>query len=80
MKESDLEMYKNELIHKKEKFINKKYQNDKDIRIERDKRKDITNLIRKDYIKHKNTLNFHNYLCSIKIKDAKILSYDSRLN
>lgn len=80
MEENELQKDRVELIQKKEKFSILKYQNDEFIRNNRQKKKRFTGPIIRDYTQYKDDLSFYNFLCSIEIKESKILNYDPNID
>jgi len=80
MEENELQKDRVELIQKKEKFSILKYQNDEFIRNNRQKKKRFTGPIIRDYTQYKDDLSFYNYLCSIEIKESKVLNYDPNID
>lgn len=80
MEEHEIQQARVELIQKKEKFSISKYQNDELIRNDRQKKKIFTGPIVRDYTQHKEDLSFYNYLCSIEIKESKVLGNDSDID
>lgn len=80
MEENELQKDRVELIQKKEKFSILKYQNDEFIRNNRQKKKRFTGPIIRDYTQYKDDLSFYNFLCSVEIKESKILNYDPNID
>lgn len=80
MEENELQKDRVELIQKKEKFSILKYQNDEFIRNNRQKKKRFTGPIIRDYTQYKDDLSFYNFLCSIEIKESKVLNYDPNID
>lgn len=80
MEENEIQQNRIELVQKKEKFSILKYQNDEFIRSDRQKKKIFTGPIIRDYTQYKEDLSFYNYLCSIEIKESKVLNYDSDID
>lgn len=80
MEENEIQQNRVELVQKKEKFSILKYQNDEFIRNNRQKKKRFTGPIIRDYTQYKDDLSFYNYLCSIEIKESKVLNYDPNID
>lgn len=80
MEENEIQQNRVELVQKKEKFSILKYQNDEFIRNNRQTKKRFTGPIIRDYTQYKDDLSFYNYLCSIEIKESKVLNYDSNID
>lgn len=79
---SDIELQQNKdnLLNKKEKYSIEKGQNEFIVRQYKRREKEIQNFIKLDYYRQKSELTFYNYLCSIEIKEAQVISHDSDLN
>lgn len=80
MELSELKQNKMELLQKKEKTLINRYHLNADIKNNKYQKKENASFIIEDYKKHENDLSFYNYLCSIEIKESRILNYDSNIN
>lgn len=77
---SELKRNKIELIQKKGKLFINKYQIDEEIKHDKSMKEKTASFIRDDYNKYENDLSFYNYLCSIEIKESKVLNYDPNID
>lgn len=80
MELSELQQNKIELLQKKEKILINKYQLQEDIKNDKSQKGKDASFIIDDYNKYENELSFYNYLCSIEIKESRVLSYDSNID
>lgn len=80
MEISELLQNKKELIQINKKLLIYKYQINEEInkyKLQKDK---IASFIINDYDEYKNDLVFYNFLCGIKVRESKVLDYDSDIN
>lgn len=80
METEKLQKNKSDLIMKRGKLFVNKYQIDEEIKNSRSQRKETASFIINDYNQYGDDLGFYKYLCSIEIKESKVLNYDSNIN
>lgn len=80
METIELQKNKLDLIQERGKLFVNKYQIDEEIKNSRSRKQTTASFIRDDYNKYENDLSFYNYLCSIEIKESKVLNYDPNID
>jgi len=80
METIELQKNKLDLIQERGKLFINKYQIDEEIKNSRSRKQKTASFIRDDYNKYENDLSFYNYLCSIEIKESKVLNYDPNID
>lgn len=80
METIELQKNKLDLIQERGKLFINKYQIDEEIKNSRSRKQKTASFIIEDYKKHENDLSFYNYLCSIEIKESKVLNYDPNID